>query len=275
MRRIFPYKQGADMSITLAPEKSGAGEKLWEDVDATVEWHEAAEDERPSAPKPTSELFHGVKLATMVEIRPSFSSFRATTGAREENSHFLVSLGRDNPIDLGSTGHGDQLYKEDATNAMVEKYLDIESARTVSGCNSETLPRRVSQETCKIETCVDAGKKSLNNAARKSISYDGRSSSGGESKTSHSSPKMRRKLRLPRSKNGCWTCRCRRKKCDETLPKCRTCKDLGIDCSGYGTNRPVFMTDREAGIRYRSHISKVIHSHKRAQKTKKAKNTTC
>ncbi|KAJ5226063.1 fungal-specific transcription factor domain-containing protein [Penicillium chermesinum] len=37
-----------------------------------------------------------------------------------------------------------------------------------------------------------------------------------------------------RSKNGCWTCRLRRKKCDEARPQCDTCVSLSIPCYGYG-----------------------------------------
>ncbi|KUJ17523.1 uncharacterized protein LY89DRAFT_668838 [Mollisia scopiformis] len=38
-----------------------------------------------------------------------------------------------------------------------------------------------------------------------------------------------------RSKQGCWTCRLRRKKCDERQPVCTTCEQLKITCYGYGT----------------------------------------
>ncbi|KAK1960858.1 hypothetical protein LY78DRAFT_562999, partial [Colletotrichum sublineola] len=39
---------------------------------------------------------------------------------------------------------------------------------------------------------------------------------------------------------GCWTCRLRRKKCDETRQVCQTCTSLGITCYGYGP-RPAWM----------------------------------
>lgn len=38
-----------------------------------------------------------------------------------------------------------------------------------------------------------------------------------------------------RSLNGCWTCRVRRKKCDESLPSCLSCSGLSLTCDGYGT----------------------------------------
>ena len=43
-----------------------------------------------------------------------------------------------------------------------------------------------------------------------------------------------------RSNDGCWTCRVRRKKCDETNPACSTCTSLQLPCYGYGP-KPVWM----------------------------------
>ncbi|KAK6858018.1 hypothetical protein PG995_005717 [Apiospora arundinis] len=45
-----------------------------------------------------------------------------------------------------------------------------------------------------------------------------------------------------RSKQGCWTCRLRKKKCDEGRPQCSTCEALGIMCYGYGP-KPDWMSD--------------------------------
>ncbi|KUJ15242.1 uncharacterized protein LY89DRAFT_750569 [Mollisia scopiformis] len=43
-----------------------------------------------------------------------------------------------------------------------------------------------------------------------------------------------------RSSTGCWTCRLRRKKCDELKPACYRCSKLGLDCEGY-SERPAWM----------------------------------
>jgi hypothetical protein len=43
-----------------------------------------------------------------------------------------------------------------------------------------------------------------------------------------------------RSKGGCWTCKLRKKKCDEVHPSCTLCLSLGIDCHGYGS-KPSWM----------------------------------
>ncbi|KAK9780183.1 putative Zn(2)-C6 fungal-type domain-containing protein [Seiridium cardinale] len=47
-----------------------------------------------------------------------------------------------------------------------------------------------------------------------------------------------------RSKHGCWTCRLRKKKCDENRPQCLTCEALTITCYGYGT-KPDWMDSGE------------------------------
>jgi hypothetical protein len=48
-----------------------------------------------------------------------------------------------------------------------------------------------------------------------------------------------------RSKHGCWTCRLRKKKCDEGRPQCSTCESLAITCHGYGP-KPDWMDGGES-----------------------------
>ncbi|KAH3665893.1 hypothetical protein OGAPHI_004082 [Ogataea philodendri] len=52
--------------------------------------------------------------------------------------------------------------------------------------------------------------------------------------------------RAPRSKNGCWTCRLRRKRCPEQRPVCSECVRLGLECDGYTVERPAFMRNSNA-----------------------------
>ncbi|KAH8589386.1 fungal-specific transcription factor domain-containing protein [Bisporella sp. PMI_857] len=47
-----------------------------------------------------------------------------------------------------------------------------------------------------------------------------------------------------RSKQGCWTCRLRKKKCDEGRPHCSTCESLSITCYGFGP-KPDWMNNKE------------------------------
>ncbi|KAF7312576.1 Zn(2)-C6 fungal-type domain-containing protein [Mycena indigotica] len=58
------------------------------------------------------------------------------------------------------------------------------------------------------------------------------------------------------SKGGCWTCRLRRKKCDENREgdSCHTCIRLTIDCLGWGPKRPEWMRDKAAVERYKADI---------------------
>ncbi|KIJ66899.1 hypothetical protein HYDPIDRAFT_108852 [Hydnomerulius pinastri MD-312] len=65
---------------------------------------------------------------------------------------------------------------------------------------------------------------------------------------------------LPRpasaGKGGCWTCRLRRKKCDEQREgdSCHTCKRLKIKCLGWGSKRPDWMRDKQAVEAYKADI---------------------
>ncbi|KAG6813965.1 hypothetical protein H0H92_005220 [Tricholoma furcatifolium] len=79
--------------------------------------------------------------------------------------------------------------------------------------------------------------------------------------SSRASP-SRRSIDLPRipsaSKGGCWTCRLRRKKCDEQRDRdsdsCQTCKRLKIECLGWGPRRPEWMRDKQEVERYKAGI---------------------
>ncbi|KAJ6512967.1 fungal-specific transcription factor domain-containing protein [Mycena sanguinolenta] len=58
------------------------------------------------------------------------------------------------------------------------------------------------------------------------------------------------------SKGGCWTCRLRRKKCDEHREgnSCHTCIRLTIQCLGWGPKRPEWMRDKQAVEAYKADI---------------------
>ncbi|WEW54744.1 hypothetical protein PRK78_000169 [Emydomyces testavorans] len=49
----------------------------------------------------------------------------------------------------------------------------------------------------------------------------------------HPSKSAAQKPKTTRSRNGCWTCRSRKKKCDETRPECTQCLSKGLKCEGY------------------------------------------
>ncbi|KAG6897153.1 hypothetical protein C0992_003740 [Termitomyces sp. T32_za158] len=60
----------------------------------------------------------------------------------------------------------------------------------------------------------------------------------------------------PAGKGGCWTCRLRRKKCDEQREgdSCKTCLRLTIKCLGWGPRRPEWMRDKQQVERYKAEI---------------------
>jgi hypothetical protein len=47
-----------------------------------------------------------------------------------------------------------------------------------------------------------------------------------------------------RNRQGCWTCRLRKKKCDESRPQCSNCQSLSIPCYGFGP-KPDWIGDGE------------------------------
>ncbi|KAF9451906.1 hypothetical protein P691DRAFT_756900 [Macrolepiota fuliginosa MF-IS2] len=80
------------------------------------------------------------------------------------------------------------------------------------------------------------------------------SSQSAHSTPSHSSVDLPQAQKV--SEGGCWTCRLRRKKCDEQREgdTCQTCKRLTIKCLGWGTGRPEWMRDKRAVDEYKAGI---------------------
>lgn len=56
-----------------------------------------------------------------------------------------------------------------------------------------------------------------------------------------------------RSQHGCWTCRLRKRKCDEKVPKCSECLGLRLDCHGYN-EKPSWM---DRGAKQKAQATKV------------------
>ncbi|KAI1871235.1 uncharacterized protein JN550_004680 [Neoarthrinium moseri] len=61
---------------------------------------------------------------------------------------------------------------------------------------------------------------------------------------------------MERSTGGCWTCKIRHRKCDETRPNCRECGDRQISCHGYGS-RPEWLDD---GPRLQAELARIKRS---------------
>ncbi|KAI0360201.1 hypothetical protein OH77DRAFT_1493597 [Trametes cingulata] len=96
--------------------------------------------------------------------------------------------------------------------------------------------------------------------------YISHASDEGESTPNHSSRGTPTRLMsdLTRSssagKGGCWTCRVRRKKCDEEREgdSCKTCLRLRIKCLGWGPKRPDWMRDKEKVAAYKADIKEQL-----------------
>jgi len=85
-------------------------------------------------------------------------------------------------------------------------------------------------------------------------------------KLTQSSP---RKLGAPkakgaaRAKSGCYTCRIRRKKCDEEKSdrgSCKTCDRLRLECLGYGNKRPDWLREAQTVVHIRDRIKGFLAS---------------
>ncbi|GME99760.1 unnamed protein product [Ambrosiozyma monospora] len=71
------------------------------------------------------------------------------------------------------------------------------------------------------------------------------------------------KISSARSKNGCWTCRLRRKRCPEQRPVCSECVRLGLTCDGYDIERPAFMKSESLAKEKMAHIKAITSAHKK------------
>ena len=69
-----------------------------------------------------------------------------------------------------------------------------------------------------------------------------------------------------RSKQGCWTCRLRKKKCDEGRPLCSLCTSLSITCYGYGP-RPAWMDNGEKEKAVANGIKEIVKHTSRRKPT--------
>ncbi|KAI9841386.1 MAG: hypothetical protein M1837_000718 [Sclerophora amabilis] len=81
----------------------------------------------------------------------------------------------------------------------------------------------------------------------------------GPKMTAKQTSKMHR-----RSRSGCFTCRLRRKKCDEAKPSCKACKHLGLRCE---YKRPMWWSNNEQRKQQKETIKTIIRRTKLSEKT--------
>ncbi|KAI9885433.1 MAG: hypothetical protein M1823_002781 [Watsoniomyces obsoletus] len=69
-----------------------------------------------------------------------------------------------------------------------------------------------------------------------------------------------------RSRSGCFTCRLRRKKCDEGKPMCKACRHLGLQCE---YKRPMWWSNTEQRRQQKEVVKNIIRHTKLNEKTEK------
>jgi hypothetical protein len=74
-----------------------------------------------------------------------------------------------------------------------------------------------------------------------------------------------------RSRTGCYTCRLRRKKCDEGTPMCTACKHLGLCCE---YKRPMWWSNNDARRQHKDDIKMIIKRKKLSEKSSHSIQTT-
>ncbi|KAK3394679.1 fungal-specific transcription factor domain-containing protein [Podospora didyma] len=84
-------------------------------------------------------------------------------------------------------------------------------------------------------------------------------SKAGANPTSKQKTQMHR-----RSRTGCYTCRLRRKKCDEGTPMCTACKHLGLQCE---YKRPMWWSNNDARRQHKDDIKMIIKRKKLSEKS--------
>ncbi|KAI1083271.1 PRO1 protein [Whalleya microplaca] len=91
-------------------------------------------------------------------------------------------------------------------------------------------------------------------------------SKAASKQTNNANPKAKSQMHR-RSRTGCYTCRLRRKKCDEGSPMCTACKHLGLACE---YKRPMWWSNNDARRQHKDEIKMII---KRKKLSEKASHT--
>jgi hypothetical protein len=79
----------------------------------------------------------------------------------------------------------------------------------------------------------------------------------------NATPKQKTQMHR-RSRTGCYTCRLRRKKCDEGTPLCTACRHLGLSCE---YKRPMWWSNSEARRKHKEDIKLIIKRKKLTEKS--------
>ncbi|KAK6347250.1 hypothetical protein TWF696_007322 [Orbilia brochopaga] len=75
-----------------------------------------------------------------------------------------------------------------------------------------------------------------------------------------------------RTRTGCWTCRFRKKKCDEARPECEQCSHLRLICDGYDA-QPIWMKDQAKAAEKKKEIkNQMVRRSRRRKKSQQDPN---
>ncbi|PNY24720.1 Transcriptional regulatory protein pro1 [Tolypocladium capitatum] len=110
----------------------------------------------------------------------------------------------------------------------------------------------------------------VNMAATQSAKAKTASKSSNGSGNANANAKAKSQMHR-RSRTGCFTCRLRRKKCDEGSPACTACRHLGLQCE---YKRPMWWSNTEARRRHKEDIKNIIKRKKLAEKSSHAIQTS-
>ncbi|CAJ0553792.1 Ff.00g123040.m01.CDS01 [Fusarium sp. VM40] len=91
------------------------------------------------------------------------------------------------------------------------------------------------------------------------------------SKVSNGKPKTKTQMHR-RSRTGCYTCRLRRKKCDEGTPMCTACKHLGLQCE---YKRPMWWSNNDMRRKHKEDIKMIIKRKKLSEKSSHNIQNSC
>lgn len=106
----------------------------------------------------------------------------------------------------------------------------------------------------------------VNNMAATTITTTTKAKTASKASVSASAnvnPKQKTQMHR-RSRTGCYTCRLRRKKCDEGTPMCTACKHLGLVCE---YKRPMWWSNNDARRQHKDDIKMIIKRKKLSEKS--------
>ncbi|KAA8913762.1 fungal-specific transcription factor domain-containing protein [Sphaerosporella brunnea] len=90
--------------------------------------------------------------------------------------------------------------------------------------------------------------------------------------TISSTPEWTAPPQYVRSRSGCWTCRFRKKKCDEVNPVCNQCVALRIQCDVASQKQPLYMRDAVAAQKKKADIKAQMGKRWRRRRRKQNDN---